>query len=170
MTDELVERLVDSLRRLQLWQRFENMQGVGAFALSTDDSLATLSASVAPTGWLNSHLDHLFWPPDWPLEDGGDEALEAPWEVLKRRYQAALAQAPPAPPGEEDISAHIRGSFAHFVDALAVLRVEQFFPSETVLLVCVTTPTPAMLNLASDAVARLNRDEVITAWNTYWKR
>ena len=170
MTDELVERLVDSLEGLQLWQQFESMERVGAFALCTDDSLTTLVACAAPTSWLDSHPDHLFWPPDWPLEDGGDEALEAPWQVLERRYRAALIAAPKCAPGEEEISGHIQASFAHFVDALAVLRAERFFTSETVLLVCGTTPTPAMLDLASNGVARLNRAEVFAEWKTYWKR
>lgn len=168
MADELVEKLTLATTRLSLWTRFEGMTNVGAFALCTDSSLSSLFACAASTHWLEQNEDRTFWPPDWPEEDGGDDALNPPGELLESRYRAALSSAGPSEPGDEDISAHVRESFFHLVDALKHLRRTGFFAPETILLVCGTTPDPTMLSLATESVSQLNGIGVLSRWKKAW--
>jgi hypothetical protein len=168
MSDELVERLAVAIKGLKLWTKFGSMAEVGAFALCTDSSLSNLLACAAPRKWLDENAERAFWPPDWPLEDDDDELMYSPGAILEQRYRDALKRAAPDSPGKQDISQHVARSFSHFVEALERLRSESFFAKQTILLISGTTPDARMFAKSTEAVARLNDEDVVARWKDFW--
>ena len=122
------------------------------YALGTDDDLCTVF-HVA-TSAERSRPEHAFSFNEWPYYDG-EEHLEAAQAHIRAAYDAATGHA---------FAAHVEGSFASLVEALAVARARGVFASDVFLDVGSTDPGPPLDAMEEQACLRLNVGAVRRAW------